>query len=375
MVVVFAALLAFLLFLLQRAIYRYWWNKGISVALNFEKELVRAGEQVRLLEIVENRKRLPLSSLKVKFQCSRYLLFQGQNNGSVTDKYYRNDLFTLMPYKRITRSHQILCSKRGYYGIYGIDLVGADLFFSEEMMDSLTSNTVVYVIPKLLSARQISPALRRISGEVAARRYELEDPFTYRGIREYEAYDELKTINWKATAKTGELKVNIREHTAISNVQIFMNLEDNGILRREELLEMSISICAQLAESMLMQGVRVSIFANAGDCITGQHLELEEITDISGMEGVFKALARLDIDSPMEKFGSCFWEKLFDARESLYTIFISPDRHSDYQAVLMEYKKKWGEDFLWVCPVKKHEEEKVEDGLNAKTIFISEALT
>lgn len=375
MVVVFAALLAFLLFLLQRAIYRYWWNKGISVALNFEKELVRAGEQVRLLEIVENRKRLPLSSLKVKFQCSRYLLFQGQNNGSVTDKYYRNDLFTLMPYKRITRSHQILCSKRGYYGIYGIDLVGADLFFSEEMMDSLTSNTVVYVIPKLLSARQISPALRRISGEVAARRYELEDPFTYRGIREYEAYDELKTINWKATAKTGELKVNIREHTAVSNVQIFMNLEDNGILRREELLEMSISICAQLAESMLMQGVRVSIFANAGDCITGQHLELEEVTDISGMEGVFKALARLDIDSPMEKFGSCFWEKLFDARESLYTIFISPDRHSDYQAVLMEYKKKWGEDFLWVCPVKKHEEEKVEDGLNAKTIFISEALT
>lgn len=375
MVVVFAALLAFLLFLLQRAIYRYWWNKGISVVLNFEKELVRAGEQVRLLEIVENRKRLPLSSLKVKFQCSRYLLFQGQNNGSVTDKYYRNDLFTLMPYKRITRSHQILCSKRGYYGIYGIDLVGADLFFSEEMMDSLTSNTVVYVIPKLLSARQISPALRRISGEVAARRYELEDPFTYRGIREYEAYDELKTINWKATAKTGELKVNIREHTAVSNVQIFMNLEDNGILRREELLEMSISICAQLAESMLMQGVRVSIFANAGDCITGQHLELQEVTDISGMEGVFKALARLDIDSPMEKFGSCFWEKLFDARESLYTIFISPDRHSDYQAVLMEYKKKWGEDFLWVCPVKKHEEEKVEDGLNAKTIFISEALT
>lgn len=375
MVVVFAALLAFSLFLLQRVIYQYWWNRGILVVLNFEKELVREGEKVRLLEIVENRKRLPLPSLKVKFQCSRHLIFQGQDNGSVTDKYYRNDLFTLMPYKRITRSHQILCSKRGYYGIYAIDLVGADLFFSEEMMDSLTSNTVLYVIPKLLSASQISPALRRISGEVAARRYELEDPFTYRGIREYEIYDELKMINWKATAKTGELKVNIREHTAVSNVQIFMNLEDKGILRREELLEMSISICAQLAESMLMQGVRVSIFANAGDCITGQHLLLEEITDISGMEGVLKALARLDLDSPMEKFANCFWEKLFTSKESLYTIFISPDRHSEYQSVLMEYKMKWGEDFVWICPVKKQEEEKVEENLKANTIFISEGFT
>ena len=372
MVVIFAALLAFGMFLLQRILYKHWWNKGISVTLDFEKELVHAGETVKLLEIVENRKRLPLSSLKVKFQCSRYLLFPEQSNGNVTDKYYRNDLFTLMPYKRITRSHQILCPKRGYYGIYGIDLVGADLFFSEEMMDSLTSDTVIYVIPPLLPTKQISPALRRISGEVAARRYELEDPFTYRGIREYEVYDELKTINWKATAKTGELKVNIREHTSVSSVQIFMNLADNGILRREELLEMCISICAQVTEEMLTKGVRVSLFANAGDCISGQHLEMEDVADISGMESVLKALSRLDIDKPMEKFNDCFWEKLFTSRESLYTIFISSDRHGDYQSVLLEYKKKWGEDFLWICPMKMHEEEKVEDDLVSQTIFISE---
>ncbi|MDE6204454.1 MAG: DUF58 domain-containing protein, partial [Lachnospiraceae bacterium] len=300
MVIIFAGIFLFLLFALQRGLYKRWWNRGISVKLEFEEEMVQEGEEVKLFEIVENRKRLPLPSFKVKFQCSRHLEFPAGGNGSVTDKYYRNDLFSIMPYQRITRTHQICCRKRGYYGIYSIDLVGADLFFLEEMVENIAADTVLYVLPRALSAANIFPSLKQISGEITARRYELEDPFTHRGIREYEPYDEVKAINWKATAKTGELKVNMKDHTAVSSIRIFMNLDDRGVLRQEELLEMGIRICAHLAEEMLHQGIRISIFANAGDCVSGRHLEMEEIADASGMDGVLKSLARLDVESPME---------------------------------------------------------------------------
>ncbi len=151
MVIIFAGIFLLLLFTLQRGLYRRWWNRGVSVKLEFEEEMVREGEEVKLLEIVENRKRLPLPSLKVKFQCSRQLEFPQGETGSVTDKYYRNDLFSIRPYQRITRSHQIHCRKRGYYGIYHIDLVGADLFFSEEMVESISADTVLYVLPKALA--------------------------------------------------------------------------------------------------------------------------------------------------------------------------------------------------------------------------------
>lgn len=375
MVILFVGLLMGALFILQQTLYKHWWDNGVTVKLTFEKALIHAGDQVKLFEEVENRKWLPLSSLKVKFQCSRYLQFADSANSNVTDKYYRNDLFSIMPYRKITRTHQILCSKRGYYGIYGIDLVGADLFFSEEMIAGKESDTVIYVIPAILPMDRMEPALKRINGEIATRRYELEDPFTYRGIREYEPFDEPKTINWKATAKTGELKVNIREHTAVSSVRIFMNLQDTGILRREELLEMTISLCAGIAQELLAQGIRVSIYANSKDCVSAQIFQMEGLSDITAIDSIYKALARLDLDASADKFGDAFREKLFDEKETLYTIFLSPDRHKDYQQVLVSYKNQDAAkgDFLWICPIKKSDEEKVEAELQEKTLFIVEA--
>ena len=377
MVIIFAALLALGVFALQRIIYIRLWRKGVSVSLNFEKNMIRAGEEVKLIETVENRKKLPLSSLKVKFQCSRYLLFSDMTNSSVTDRYYRNDLFSIMPYQRITRTHHITCPQRGYYGIYGIDLVGADLFFSEEMVASLSSETILYVLPKVLPYSQMEQAIRRISGEIATRRHEIEDPFTYRGIREYQPFDEPKTINWKATARTDELKVNIRENTSVNSVRIFMNLEDNGILRREELLEMSISLCGGIAEYLLREGVRLSVYANAGDCISGQKLQLENLADAVSMEGLSKALARLDLNSPMERFDTAFSEKLGEAEESIYTIFISPDIHEDYQQVLSDYQDKCKKktDFVWICPVKKEGEQNILSRLADNVVFIKEQET
>ncbi len=371
MLIIFAALLGGGIFLAQRILYARWWNRGVNVTLQFEKEMVRAGESVKLSEIVENYKRLPLSSLKVKFQCSRYLVFTDCQNGMVTDKYYRNDLFTVMPYQRITRTHQITCPRRGYYGIEGIDLVGADLFFSEELTAERESGAFLYVAPKILSRQEIAPAFRKINGEITAKRYELEDPFTLRGIRDYEPYDELKRINWKASAKTDELKVNERDYTTVNSVRIFMNLEDTGILKSQELVEMSICVCASLVQEFLRQGILVSIFTNGTDCITRERLSMEGMNGPACLDTVYKALARLDVESPMPAFGDCLGRKLFE-EASLYTIFISHDRHEDYMELIRSYQKRQGDGFAIICPVEDASEKRPVKGLEEKIIYLCE---
>lgn len=371
MVIILAMLLAGILFVLQRFFYSRWWNKGVSVKLRFEKEMVHAGGQIKLLETVENRKLLPLSSLKVKFQCSRYLEFSDSQNGNVTDKYYRNDLFAVMPYRKITRTHLITCPQRGYYGIEGVDLVAVDLFFSEEMMADLESDATLYVIPRAMPVKEMEPALRKLNGEITARRYELKDPFTFRGIREYAPYDEMKQISWKATAKTDELKVKEWEHTTASSVRIFMNLEDHGILRRRELLEMSISICAGLAEILLEQGIRLSIYANAPDLVTGQLLSLEDLTHSVCMDTVYKSLARLDTEEGTVKFGECMSDRMYE-RGSLYTVFISPDQHEDFVEEIKDYEKQAGDGFSWICPVKVVSEGKVKEEFSDGRVILVE---
>lgn len=370
MVILFVGLLAGILFLLQQYAYKKWWSREVNVFLQFETENVTVGGYVNLLETVENRKRLPLPSLKVKFQCARELVFANEKNSSVTDKYYRNDLFAVMPYNRVIRTHKVYCPKRGYYEIDGIDIVGADIFLSQEMSESRSSATSLYVFPAPLRAKELDAAVMKINGEIAAKRYELEDPFTHRGIREYESYDEMKKVNWKATAKTGDLKVNIRDYTAVSAVRIFMNLQDNYILRREELLEMSISICAYLAEYFIAQGIHLSIYSNARDCISNQILKLTGNSDRESLNAIYRALARLNTDEKTKDFEECFGKQLLEEEQSLYTIVIASDRNEKFQDLLISYSEK--ENFTWICPVIKKEAEHISMKLKKYTIMISE---
>lgn len=45
MVIIFAGIFLLLLFTLQRGLYRRWWNRGVSVKLEFEEEMVREGRR------------------------------------------------------------------------------------------------------------------------------------------------------------------------------------------------------------------------------------------------------------------------------------------------------------------------------------------
>lgn len=368
MTILFIALMAGFFFLLQRYLYDRFWNKGVSVKITFEKDEVAEGDENALFEIIENRKWLPLSTLKVKFQCSRHLMFEGGKGSVATDMYYKSDFFSVMPYQRITRSLQMHCPKRGYYSIYGIDLVAADLFFSKELYDHYEAGDAFYVYPKPFDSPEIAHAMQKISGVVAVKRHVTEDPFTFRGIREYAVFDEMKTINWKATARTGELKVNMRDYTSVKSVRIFLNLADNNILRREELLEMSIRICARIVGELLHQGIRTAVYANAQDTLTGQILSMENNTGVGNITNIYRALARLNLEST-EDFERCLGNK-FLREEAMYTIMISPERHEDFQNMLLQQKQKDG--FCWLCPVKEEEKESILPQLSGNCYLILE---
>ena len=77
-------------------------------------------------------------------------------------------------------------------------------------------------------------------GELETRRNQMEDPYTFRGIREYTYGDTYGKINWKATAKASKLMVNMYGYTSEQRVRILLNLETNIMVKTEYLQEMSI---------------------------------------------------------------------------------------------------------------------------------------
>ena len=145
-----------------------------------------------------------------------------------------------------------------------------------------------------------------------AKRHMLEDPFEYRGIREYAPYDEMKTINWKATARTGDLMVNIRNYTSLRAVRIFLNLADTGILKNEQLVELCISIAARFAGELLEQGIRVAVYANGKDVLTGDPMKMQPSAGPGHMESINRAFARISLEEgyiPSESFSGENWRK------------------------------------------------------------------
>ena len=308
------------------------------------------GERCFLSEQVENRKALPLPMLKVKFQVSRKLHFEDEGDSAVTDQYYRNDILSLGPHQRLTRRIPFRCTARGYYRIEGLDLVASDLFLSREMVSEAEAESVLYVYPGPVRGVSLDAAIRRLNGEILAKRHLLEDPFEYRGRREYAPFDEPRSINWKATARTGDLTVNLRGYTALRAVRIFLNLDDRGIWKRQELLELCIRIAARIAQELLRQGIRTAVFCNARDVLTGEVMSLAPGAGAGHLEQLNRALARLDLDQEAPPFAQTFAAELEAEGKDTATLFLSAQTDEEFQR-LLERLARSGMDFTWMCPL------------------------
>ena len=145
-------IIAFALFAVQRYVYQRMWNKSLYVKVDFTSTQMFQGETGQLKEVVENRKRLPLPVLKVKFQTDRNLVFGEKDGSKVTDLFYWNDVFQVGGGEKITRTLNFTAKKRGYYKVLGIDLV----FSPQRWWRQGTRAAICTCIPDLFPARNLN---------------------------------------------------------------------------------------------------------------------------------------------------------------------------------------------------------------------------
>lgn len=361
-------IVAFLLFILEQRLYKRMWNRSLSVSVKFTSGSIFEGESGTLWEVIENRKRLPLSLLNVKFNTSRNLVFEDESGSRTTDRYYRNDVFMVGAREKVTRTLTFRGVHRGVYSITNVDLIAFDLFLVSRMTDEASVSTTLYVYPKPFDSSEFRLSLKQLNGEVLAKRHLLEDPFEYRGIREYQPFDSMRSINWKASAKTGDLKVNQKNYTALKSVRIFMNLEDSGVLKRTECVEASIRIAAGLCEFFLSQGMQTACYANAADLFTGEFVSLEASGGAGQMDAIYRALARCDTETIYD-FRECFGEKLFDDGRTVFTCFVAPNLYEDFVKIVTACQEK-DMDYIWFCPLWESADPKAPEALADRIRFI-----
>lgn len=348
-------------YIVQGYLYAIYWKRKLSVELLFSKTRVTEGEKVVLEERIENRKWLPLLSVNLKFHISRNFLEVDKVNSQNSDHYNRNDLFSILMYQRLTRRIELECTQRGIYQIEQLSIVTGSLFLSEDFVEEIPCNSRIIVYPCCVEAERFAELFRTIYGNVITKQLVQEDPFMYRGIREYQSYDSMKRISWSATAKTGALKVHVLENTSQREVSVYLNLQKDSMILNEEVLEESIRLAKTFCMQFARKGIRTALYTNGYD---GETEELVQITAApagrSYLEMVNEGLARIrfleekrvtgDKEEAPNDFLRTYGEQILREADSKYIICISNYQRDDFQDMMLQLKKKTN-DFLWMIPV------------------------
>lgn len=354
MVIIFLCLCAAAVYALQDYLYGRFWDSELEPEVNFQKEPVYEGEDAFLTETVTNRKWLPLTALHVKFQTDRRLVYKSAENASVSDKCYKHDIFSLMPFQKITRTMPIHCAGRGYFEIKGVDLTATNIFMSNHFVAQRSIFTSLYVFPRQLRTDETEIPFRSLMGNIITKRMINEDPFEFRGIRDYQPYDPIKHINWKASAKAGNLLVNVFDYTAGQEVRIIVNLEDETYWKEYTLLEASLRLASSLAARLLMNSVPVSLMTTGCDVISGENRTLPAGSGPAHLRSINELLARIDLERPMHPLLRLLEEeeKSAAARQKQLTyLLISYTQRDDlYEAYERLTKRHSGS--LWLLPLK-----------------------
>ncbi|WP_151733980.1 DUF58 domain-containing protein [Paenibacillus tengchongensis] len=314
-----------LLLLLVSAVYRRFALSKVSYSRYFSAERVYEGEQVEMIEEIVNGKPLPLPWLRLESSIASGLVFGSQENlGISSGEIYQNhiSLFYLRPYRRIKRRHRITCERRGLFRLESVTVTAGDMFGIGGNVTKFPLELELTVYPEPLDKEELPLPVHSWLGELAVKRWIIEDPFLTSGTREYIPGDALSLVNWKATARTGAMQVHRKDYTADSRLIICLNVEDSESMWRSATdagrIELGIRYAATVAEAAMDSGIETGLLCNG--CLEGDREQEPVSAERAGaLEEMLALLARLQLDRslPMHRLLVLEAEKASDPADYL----------------------------------------------------------
>lgn len=248
------------------------WGRCSFAGLDFSHRLSRDcaffGERLEYSQEITNNKLLPLPWLMVETEVPADVEFL-KGHPSAHYKVKRrmlSALFSAMWYEKITKKYPILCENRGYYFFGPTRILSGDVFgfVKKSMASNIPVKLAVY--PRILDIKTESGMNYSPAGGLVKKSFVFKDSYNVSGTRNYVPGDSMKSIDWKASARTARLMV--REYDASFNrkAAVFLNINTyqfpwEGI--DVNLLELSIMTAASVANKAISEGFEVMFLSNA----------------------------------------------------------------------------------------------------------------
>ncbi|MFI3171942.1 MAG: DUF58 domain-containing protein [Eubacteriales bacterium] len=338
MIVWISFIILILIYIIIEKAYQHYWDAHLNIEVSLPSENVHEGDVALITEIILNDKWLPLPILEVFFYLDKGLRYTDISNASVSDKLYRRDVFAVGSKRKIRRTFEITCTKRGYYTLENLEMMSYDLFMVKKFLGSTEMFDDFHVYPRKVRSDRIALPYQQIIGDLAVRKNLYEDPFAFGGLRDYVDTDPMSKVNWNATAKSQGLIVNTFDSTNNQNVTILLDTHENRNSFSGPLNEESICIASALIERLLIQGVELTLEGNALDIVSKERLSLQKLKGL-GISLIKQYLSRIELgdESPLTS-------NHFPIDCSDYIILISKNTN------LEDWVRSTFKNYIWIVP-------------------------
>ena len=284
------------------ALVSWLWNRLSLEDVHYEREIeqtrVFRGEETKLKISLTNRKPVPLGKLDLEDEYPEEVEIIGAEvTPSSNPKSMIMRLHTSISwYERIRWEYTIKCNTRGFYRFGPARLESGDLFgfFESESTHRATDYLLVY--PRVIPLPELGLPALRPQGESRGGIEIFQDLSRPAGLREYQVGDPLKIIDWKNTARMGQLQVRTFEPSSNFTMILIVAVETSerpwegySPTNLERVITASASIASYASERQFSIG----LFSNGVPILTDRPMKLEAASTPEQLAIILEALATI----------------------------------------------------------------------------------
>lgn len=209
---------------------------------------------------------------------------------------YYHPFFLISARSKRTFSLKVKGVKRGYAQVKDLEIVLHDLvgFSHVRLKDFSLYEKEMITYPSLSSMQVLDKKMRLEQGETPTNFSLFEDSLQPRGSREYTNEDPFHRINWKDSARSGQLQTKIVDRIMLSQWTFVLNLRrDIDTYPMIEDVETVFSQAAFLSQLAYKKGIAVEIYINLNIIDSPTGLYIPPGNDIQHLLHIFEMFARI----------------------------------------------------------------------------------
>jgi uncharacterized protein (DUF58 family) len=270
----------------------------VSYERRFSRQRVFIDEDVTITITLANRKPVPLGRIKIQDEIPNGIEIEDADLiSSASPNAQTLRLSTSVTwYERISWNYRIRGRRRGIYYFGPARMQSGDLFGFYSSHHVERDRDYILVYPRVVTLPELGLPASRPLGEIGGGIRIFPDPSRPSSIRDYQQGDPLKTIDWKASAKTQRLQVRTYDPSSSNTVLLVVATdtmerpwEGYSAVNLERVITAAASVASYAAERQYSLG----LFSNGAAILSDRPMRVAPSRSPDQLTIILEALATI----------------------------------------------------------------------------------